>query len=153
MSSTVAHAESQSYSHSGFSNRMGWGTRPALLLVDVCKAYFTEGSPLSVLSNAAGASAPDSMRRLLAAARASQIPVLWTVVEYTRPDMSDAGLFWHKAKVLDIWLKSDTRGLGGYLEGLEPHGNDVVIVKKYASGFFGTSLATELQVSLPFPLR
>lgn len=88
------------------------------------------------------------MRRLLAAARAGQVPVIWSEVQYSRPDMADAGLFWRKAKVLDVWLKGDSRGLAHYVDGLEPQQGDVVVVKKYASAFFGTSLASELQVRL-----
>jgi nicotinamidase-related amidase len=86
------------------------------------------------------------MRRLLAAARAGHVPVVWSKVEYTHPDMADAGLFWRKAKVLDVWQKGDGRGLDAYMEGLEPAEMETVVVKKYASAFFGTSLASELQV-------
>lgn len=88
------------------------------------------------------------MRRLLAAARTGRVPVVWSRVEYSRPDMSDAGLFWQKAKVLDVWLQGDSRGLAEYLNGLEPQQGDVVVIKKYASAFFGTSLASELQARL-----
>lgn len=128
---------------------MGWGARPALLIIDVCAAYWTESSPLSLLGNPAAEAAPESMRRLLAAARAgSGVPVVWSQVEYTSPDMADAGLFWRKAKVLNVWQRGDPRGLAKCLDGLEPdETRDTVVVKKYASAFFGTSLATELQVS------
>ncbi|OQV04032.1 hypothetical protein CLAIMM_08983 [Cladophialophora immunda] len=139
------HPASDSYRRSGFSNRMGWGSRPALILIDVCKAYFDESSPLSLLSNPAGAASPESMRRLLAAARAGGVPVIWSQIEYSRPDMADAGLFWHKAKLLDVWLNGDPRGLADCVDGLAPQRGDVVVVKKYASAFFGTSLASELQ--------
>lgn len=142
----VEHPSSDSYARSGFANRMGWGQRPALLIIDVCKAYWTPSSPLSLLGNKDAEAAPDSMRRLLAAARAANIPVVWSEVEYTHPDMADAGLFWHKSKVLDVWKRGDERGLAAYLDGLEPQPRDPVVVKKYASAFFGTTLATELQV-------
>ncbi|KAJ5909971.1 hypothetical protein N7504_004614 [Penicillium tannophilum] len=145
MSSDLQHASSTSYARSGFSNRMGWGKRPALLIIDVCKAYWTEGSPLSLLGNPAAELAPDSMRQLLSAAREGDVPVIWSEVKYSRADMSDAGLFWLKAKPLDVWLKDDNRGLADYMDGLEPALDDTVIVKKYASAFFGTTLATELQ--------
>lgn len=125
---------------------MGWGQRPALLIIDVCTAYWTKTSPLSLLGNPAAEAAPDVMRRLLAAARAGGVPVVWSKVEYTHPDMSDAGLFWHKSKVLDVWKRGDVRGLAEDLEGLSPNEMDTVVVKKYASAFFGTTLATELQV-------
>jgi len=142
----VSHPASASYSESGYSNRMGWGSRPALMLIDVCRAYWTESSPLSILSHPALAAAPDAMRRLLSAARTGNVPVIWTRVEYSRPDMADAGLFWRKAKMIDVWQKGDARGLNAYLEGLEPADQDVVIVKRYPSAFFGTTMSSELQV-------
>ncbi|RDW65911.1 putative N-carbamoylsarcosine amidase [Aspergillus mulundensis] len=144
---SIEHVSSSSYASSGFSNRMGWGTRPALLLIDVCKAYFVPSnvSPLSLLDNPAAASAPDSMRRLVFAAREGNVPVIWSRVEYTEPDMADAGLFWNKAKVLDVWKRGDERSLAGLLDGLEPDASDVVVVKKFASAFFGTGLDTKLK--------
>ena len=147
----VAHVSSDSYAKSGFANRMGWGERPALLIIDVCVAYWSASSPLSLLGNPEAETAPDSMRRLVAAARAGNVPVVWSQVEYTHPDMADAGLFWRKAKVLDVWKKGDTRGLAACLEGLEPATEDTVVVKKYASAFFGTTLASSLQVSRKGP--
>lgn len=144
---SLPHPSSASYARSGFSNRMGWGPHPALLIIDVCTAYWTESSPLSLLSNPEAVAAPDSMRRLVHAARAAGIPVVHSQVEYTHPDMADAGLFWHKAKVLNVWHKDDTRGLAAALPGLGPEKGDTVVVKKYASAFFGTTLASSLHVS------
>src|SRR4051812_10513045 len=112
---SVQHASSASYAKSGFANRMGWGLRSALLIIDVCVAYWSESSPLSLLGNPDAEAAPDSMRRLLAAAREGNVPVVWSQVEYTHPDMADAGLFWQKAKVLDVWKVDDTRGLAACL--------------------------------------
>ena len=144
---SIPHASSESYARSGFANRMGWGKRPALLIIDVCTAYWTESSPLSLLGNPAAVDAPDSMRKLVAAARAAGVPVVHSQVEYTHPDMADAGLFWNKAKVLNVWHKDDTRGLAACLPGLGPEEGDTVVVKKYASAFFGTTLASSLHVS------
>ncbi|KAI1261964.1 putative N-carbamoylsarcosine amidase [Xylariaceae sp. FL1019] len=142
----VQGPSSASYAESGFGNRMGWGERPALLIIDVCKAYWDPASPLSLLGNPEAEAAPDVMRDLLAAARKGGVPVIWSQVKYTRPEMADAGLFWHKAKTLSVWHKDDTRGLDADLEGLSPTDADTIVVKKYASAFFGTSLATELKV-------
>lgn len=150
------HTQSDSYVQSGFCTRMGWGKRPALILIDVCKAYWTPGSPLDLSSNPAAAAAPGSMRRLLAAARRAggSIPVVWTAVEYEDPGMRDAGLFWHKAKVLDVFRAGDSRDLGGWVDdnersdgggsALRPRAGEVLVKKKYASSFFGTTLASEL---------
>jgi nicotinamidase-related amidase len=62
--------------------------------------------------------------------------------------MADAGLFWSKSKVLDVWQKGDPRGFAAYVDGIEPKPEETTVVKKYASAFFGTSLATDLQVFL-----
>ncbi|KAH9890746.1 putative N-carbamoylsarcosine amidase [Xylariomycetidae sp. FL2044] len=146
-SSIDTHGDAASYARSGYGNRMGWGQRPALVLIDVCKAYWTPGSPLDCSAYGPAAACPDVMRRLLAAARASPgCPVIWTAVEFTHPEMRDAGLFWLKSKTLDVWHTADTRGLDGWVDGLVPEGGELVIKKKYASAFFGTSLATDLTV-------
>ena len=146
----IQHAASTDYTNSGFNTRMGWGERPALLIIDVCKAYWDDSSPLDVSSTPAAAATPDSIRRLLNAARSSNTPVLWTRVSYSDPNMADAGLFWLKAKALNVWQKGDTRGLDAYLEGIEPRETEAVVLKKYASGFFGTTLFTDLQVRRDF---
>lgn len=144
------HGSADAYAKSGFANKMGWGSRPALLLIDVCVAYWTPDSPLNIISdsNPAGAASLDVMRRLLTAAREAGLPVLWTAVEYEDPQMRDAGLFWKKSKALSLWQKGDTRGFDKTAEGLEPKVEDgeVIVKKKYPSGFFGTTLATELTV-------
>jgi nicotinamidase-related amidase len=127
---------------------MGWGEKPALILIDVCVAYWTPGSPLDISSNPAypaAAASPDSMRRLLAAARKGGVPVIWTTVKYDKDgEMKDAGLFYHKAKMLDVWMEGDSRGYGAWMEGLEPLEGEELVVKKYASAFFETDLKKRL---------
>ena len=58
--------------------------------------------------------------------------------------MSDAGLFYLKAKQLEIWKEGNDSGLEGWLEGLEPAEGEEVIVKRHASAFFGTELVSKL---------
>jgi nicotinamidase-related amidase len=136
------HPDTSSYKSAGFANKIGWGKSPALLLIDVCQAYWTENSPLSTLSNPASVASLDVMKRLLGAARNGKVPVTWTAVKYDSEDMSDAGIFWLKSKALDIWKKGDSRKLAEWVEGLEPVSGEAVITKKYPSAFFGTDLAT-----------
>jgi nicotinamidase-related amidase len=140
------HPENSSYKSAGFGNRIGWGKTPALLLIDVCQAYWTENSPLSTLSNPASVASLDVMKNLLAAAREGKVPVIWTTCGYDCDDMSDAGIFWRKSKSLDIWKKGDPRGLADWVDGLVPTSSEPVITKKYPSAFFGTDLATRLTV-------
>uniref|UniRef100_A0A093W2C4 Maleamate amidohydrolase n=1 Tax=Talaromyces marneffei PM1 TaxID=1077442 RepID=A0A093W2C4_TALMA len=115
----------------GYHQRIGWGAKPALVLIDVCRAYWAEGSPLSLLSNPSGASSPDSMIRLLAAARESDIPVIWCQVHYNHPDMLDG--------------EGDTRGMDAWMPGLVPDwDNETVVLKKNPSGFLATNLLGQL---------
>src|SRR5690348_8072154 len=83
---------------------LGWGKRPALVLVDICKAYFEPGSPLSLLSNELAANVPTTLKKVVGAARKGNIPVLWTQTRYTHPKMQDAGLLAKKTSGLDVLL-------------------------------------------------
>ncbi|KAF2743484.1 Isochorismatase hydrolase [Sporormia fimetaria CBS 119925] len=140
------HDQQQSYEKAGFAHKIGWGARPALLLIDVCNAYWTEGSPLDTSANPAAARAPASIARLVDAARAGRVPLIWTRVEYTEPDMSDAGLFVRKAPLLKVWQRGNESGLEDWLPDLAPASGEVVIPKRYPSAFFATDLATRLQL-------
>ncbi|KAJ7215197.1 N-carbamoylsarcosine amidase [Mycena rebaudengoi] len=148
MTDLSTHPEAVSYANSGFAKRMGWGVRPALLIVDACIAYWEPTSPLNTSNNPASAASPDAMKRLLDAARAGGVPVVWTRVEYEHSDMRDAGMFWLKSKSLDIFKRGDERGFGGWVEsaGLTPIMGETIITKKYPSAFFGTDLSTRLHV-------
>ncbi|MCY3910356.1 MAG: N-carbamoylsarcosine amidohydrolase [bacterium] len=127
----------EDYRQAGFSNRLGFGEHPALVVVDFCQAYLDPDSPLYAGVEAAR----ESCIRLLAAARTAQIPVLHTRVEF-QPGGADGGIFFRKVGALECFVRDNP--LGNYGEGLEPADDEVVVVKQYASGFFGTSLASTL---------
>ncbi len=129
-----------------YSHRLGWGKRPILLLIDVCTAYWTQGSPLDLSHNPSGAASPDAMRRLVAAARKGNVPVVWAQVRYTHPHMQDAGVQGKKSKTITAWQDGDKRGLDGWMEGLEAQPEDCVVLKRNPSAFYGTTLATELHL-------
>ncbi|GMN04266.1 isochorismatase family protein [Erythrobacter sp. MTPC3] len=120
-----------------FEGRIGFGQRPALILIDFVEAYFAPGSPLFADVGSALAAAIE----LRAAAREANVPALYTNVEY-HPSMRDGGRFAQKVGA----LSSFTRGnpLGAWANGLEPSADELVISKQYASAFFGTSLASTL---------
>jgi maleamate amidohydrolase len=118
-----------------FGGALGWGRRPALVLIDMMQAYFTPGSPFDLGSRAA----VDGCVTLLTAARAAGVPVLHTRVTYN-DDLSDGGLFVQKVPA----LAALTGELGLFVPELTPAAGEVVVVKQYASAFFGTSLAATL---------
>jgi maleamate amidohydrolase len=119
-----------------FGGALGWGRRPALVLIDMMRAYFTPGSPFDLGSRAA----VDGCAALLTAARSAGVPVLHTRVRYSA-DLSDGGLFVRKVPALAALAEGD---LGEFVLPLTPLPDEVVVVKQYASAFFGTSLAATL---------
>jgi len=120
-----------------YDNRVGFGKRPALLLIDFCQAYFEPGNALYSEVDDAIASA----LRVRAAARAAGVPVVLTNVVY-HPTGFDGGRFYEKAMPLKNFLKGSPMGAWG--PGLEPFDDELVVSKQYPSAFFGTSLASTL---------
>ena len=59
--------------------------------------------------------------------------------------MKDAGLFYAKAPVIEVFNTSSTSGLNETIPGLEPLESEDIILKKHPSAFFGTELASLLQ--------
>ena len=123
-----------------FGGNIGWGERPALLLIDMVQAYFRDGSPLNLDDH----SSKHAAAGLLTSARANGVPVLHTAVSY-RQGMVDAGHFYSKVGALAIFAQDAADPtLGAFVPELEPLPQETVVVKQYASGFFGTSLASTL---------
>lgn len=121
-----------------FDGRIGFGKRPALLIVDFINAYVTEGAPLYApdVVSAVAESVP-----LLSLAREKQIPVLFTKVLYNK-NFRDGGIFIQKVPVLKTMVEGEP--LAEIVPQLTPIESDIIIVKQYASAFFGTSLAATL---------
>ncbi len=127
------------YEHAQLGHRLGFGKKPALIVVDFQLGFTVpEQSPLA--GNLDGEVA--ATNELIAAARKKDIPVIFTVVGYDPHRQDDAGLWPEKAPSLRMLT------IGSDLVKLDPRLNhepgDLVITKKYASGFFGTYLASTL---------
>jgi maleamate amidohydrolase len=122
----------------GFSGRVGWGSRPAVLVIDLVRAYTDPDGPFGLPD---AAPAVEATAALVAAARTSGHPVLWTVVRYTR-GLADGGLFVRKVPALAAFAEDAPGGWGE--PALAPAAGEPVVTKQYASAFFGTSLAATL---------
>ncbi len=126
---------------SGFSGRVGWGARPAVVVIDLVRAYTHPDGPFALPE---ARSAVEATAELVETARDKDVPVFWTVVRYT-PGMADGGLFVRKVPALACFAEGAAGDWGDLT--LEPGAGEVVVVKQYASAFFGTSLATTLHAS------
>ena len=123
-----------------FDGNLGFGNKPALVLVDFVQAYFEEGSPLYAGVEDALASGI----RVRDAARAARIPIFYTNVVYHEGG-ADGGVFFRKVPALECFIEGNP--LGDWPDGLEPADGEYVISKQYPSAFFGTSLAATLTAS------
>ncbi len=120
-----------------FDNQLGFGRAPALILVDLVRAYFDPQCELYADVEAELASA----LRLVEKARAAGVPVIYTNVVY-QEDGKDGGIFFRKARPLRNFTAGNP--MGAWADGLSPAVGELVISKQYASAFFGTSLAATL---------
>ncbi|PHR14287.1 MAG: isochorismatase [Sphingopyxis sp.] len=120
-----------------FDVKVGFGERPALILIDFCQGYFDPECDLYAEVDDALASA----LRVRQAARAAKVPVILTGVSY-HPSAIDGGRFFEKAAPLRYFIEGNP--MGAFAEGLEPQDDELVIMKQYPSAFFGTSLASTL---------
>lgn len=126
------------YEAAGFGGRLAFGQRAAVLVIDVVRAYLDKASPLYAGVEAALA----SNARLVEAARAAGVPVVFTQVVY-QPGMGDGGLFYRKVPALRAFEAGSP--MGEIAPEVAPRPGEVVVVKQYASAFFGTSLASTLR--------
>lgn len=132
-------SESREINYAGvFDSRLGFGARPALIVIDFMRAYTTPGAPLYAEGVVR---AVEQSVALLAAAREAGIPVIHTRVLF-HPSGMDGGLFARKVPVLRSLVPGEP--LAEFDPRVAPDTRELVIVKNYASAFFGTSLAATL---------
>ena len=120
-----------------FGKRIGYGKKPALIMIDFVEAYFDRGCALF----ADARPALDSALRLQAVAREVGVPVIYTNVVYNK-SVLNGGRFYQKSMTLHNFVEGSP--MGAWPEGLVPAEDELVISKQYPSAFFGTSLASTL---------
>lgn len=122
------------YRQQNFGNRIGFGRRSALLIVDFTvgfndPALFGGGNIDAAIKRTVG---------LLGFFREQRLPVALTRVVYA-DDGSDAGVF--GMKVPSLRILTETHPAGRIVPELEPRRGELVVRKSQASAFFGTGLA------------
>lgn len=125
----------QYYANIGFADRVGFGERPALLIID-CNHGCADPSisPIGIAMDDEIA----HIRRLLDVSRNRQIPVVHTTVVYREGQLRDGGWFVTKVPALAA-LKPDTKEVQ-IVPQLAPQPGELVIEKAFPSGFSGTNL-------------
>lgn len=115
----------------------GLGRRPALVLVDIIRAFTDPDCPLGSEAN----DVVEANRKLLAAFRSKGLPVFFTTVVYHNDQQ--ARVFRDRVPALELlkpdshWIQVDPR--------LEPLAGEHIVEKQWASGFFKTDLNQALR--------
>ena len=130
-------SDQEMYKSRGFGNRIGFGTRPALLIVDFINGFTDPSCPLGSNLDAEVA----ETKRLLDTFRTYKHPVHFTTTAYEE-GYASAGVFIKKVPSLSH-LKQGSP-LVEIDERLKPISGETVWEKKYASAFFGTALSAAL---------
>lgn len=140
---TIFAADSEIYQTRGFQRRIGFGKRPALLIIDLANAWTRPGHPFSC--DGMDVIIPTN-QKLLEAARKKNIPIIYTTTAYQDPDgpRSDAGLWGMKIPVESLQEGSEGAQIDDRIAPI-PERGEQVIVKKRASAFHGTYLAGYLR--------
>jgi maleamate amidohydrolase len=121
----------------GLGGRVGFGARPAVLVVDLVRGFTDPRSPLAGDLDRQ----IEATNTLLGVARRGDVPVLFSTVAYDA-GLQDAGVWIRKIPSNHLlvegseWVEVDER--------LGRRDSEGVLVKKYASCFFGTDLASRL---------
>jgi len=151
----LTERDKQIFSNAGYGARQGFGKRPAILIIDV-NYNFCGDKPEPILEsvkrwrNSCGEEAWDgikAIRRLLLAARAKSLPVIYTT-GVRRPDGWDAGSWAWKNTRAGERVKTAVTNLPGdtIVPEIGPEARDIVITKHKPSAFHGTPLASFLNL-------
>lgn len=128
------------YAKAGLSLRLGFGENPALIVVDM-QIGFTDPARSTLAAHLDKEIA--HINRLIALTREKHVPVFFTVIGYDASVPNDGGLWVKKAPtLLDLQVGSDLVQIDPRLK-KQPE--DQIIIKKYASAFFGTDFASVLK--------
>lgn len=148
----LTERDKQVYAKAGYGKRGGFGTRPALFIIDVQYNFCGDEPGESILDGVgkyrthcgeAGWRAVPHIERLMHLAREKNIPIFYTQSE-RRPDLLDSG----------VQVGKNHRGgektvLAGThatqtVEPLAPRPQDILIGKRKPSAFFGTLFMSHL---------
>ncbi len=125
------------YQTRGIGSKMGFGKNPAVIVIDLQLGFTDPTFPLGGDLDRV----VQSCAELIKAAHAKDIPVIFTTTGYEK-HLKDAGLWVKKIPSTGLlqlnskWVEIDPR--------LGKTDQDVLVVKKYPSGFFGTHLDATL---------
>ena len=118
------------------SHSTGIGDYPALVVVDMCKAFIDSSSPLGFECD----ELIQANINLVNKFRLNKLPVIFTTTIYR--NASEASVFRSKIPALNI-LEPESDAVT-FIDDLAPLKDEILIEKKFASAFFQTKLTESL---------
>lgn len=154
----LTERDKEVFAKSGFGALGGFGNKPALLVIDVNYAFCGE-TPEAILEsirqwpNSCGEDAWEALpvlQRLIVACRGKGVPVIYTT-GVVRDDKWDiASWAWKNARtdesVTGAGVRPTHRDGNAIMDEIAPAPQDIVVLKQKPSGFYGTPLASYLQL-------
>jgi maleamate amidohydrolase len=122
----------------GFANKIGFGKKPAVVVVDIIGAFTDPNLPLGSDME----QVVEETKKILDVSRQADVPVFFSTLGYEDKELKDAGIWAVKMAGLKT-LQSGTPEVE-IDPRLERRLDEPIIVKKYASVFFGTDFMTRL---------
>ena len=132
--------DSSLYQERGFQRRIGWGKKPALVVIDMANAWTREDNAFTCEGME---TVIPALNEVLAAFRAKGLPIIFTTTAYEiiEGEYSDMGLWGKKIPAEGLRAGSDAVQIDTRLERRD---DEMLIVKKQASAFRGTNLQSYL---------
>ena len=151
----LTERDKEVFKTSGFGAKAGFGKKPALLVIDVSWG-FAGDKPEPILdsirrwSNSCGAESWEAIaaiKQLAGAFRERKLPVIYTT-GVTREDGWDIGSWaWKNTRTGEsVPRPTNTLDANEIVSDIKPQPQDLVVLKQKPSGFFGTPLASYLQL-------
>lgn len=125
------------YSKHGFGGRVGWGERAAIVAIDVARGWLDPDVDLGSSQEPV----IDAIVEVLGAARETNTPIFFTTMGFNDP--REAGEVYTRKLPLAGTQTAGTRDMELHPR-MERRDSEPLIVKPRASGFFQTTLLTQL---------
>jgi maleamate amidohydrolase len=123
---------------SKFGGKVGYGTKPAVVVVDMTYGFVDDAYPLGC--SKMGWPAVDAIKKLLGKARTTNVPVFFT--RGYHPKTSSERGRWKSETSLET--KVEDPKVHQIVEEIKPIADEVVINKIFPSAFFSTNLVSML---------
>ncbi|MDP6875042.1 MAG: isochorismatase family protein [Alphaproteobacteria bacterium] len=133
-------SDSSLYQERGFQRRIGWGKKPALVVIDMANAWTREDNAFTCEGME---TVIPAVNEVLDAFRAKGLPIIFTTTAYEiiEGEHSDMGLWGQKIPAEVLRAGSEAVEIDSRLGRRD---DEMLIVKKQASAFRGTNLQSYL---------